>query len=102
MRAHVRWPPTGRRVQSPEMAGQINHPVRIGVDQAGAHLPVLVDQALGGNDVIITRDDDAAVRLVPVATAGAVTRPILGAAKGVVLFMADDFDAPIGDFAEYT
>jgi antitoxin (DNA-binding transcriptional repressor) of toxin-antitoxin stability system len=80
----------------------VNNSVRVAIRDAGGRLPVLVDQALGGDDVVITREDDAAVRLVPVAKPGAVTRPIVGAAKGTVLFMADDFDAPLDDFAEYT
>jgi antitoxin (DNA-binding transcriptional repressor) of toxin-antitoxin stability system len=65
-------------------------------------LPTLVDQALGGEDVVITRDDDAAVRIVPVPTPAAATKPLLGAGKGIVLHMADDFDAPLDDVAEYT
>jgi antitoxin (DNA-binding transcriptional repressor) of toxin-antitoxin stability system len=61
-----------------------------------------VDRALGGDDVVITREDHAAVRLVPVDNGGATSRPIVGAAKGTVLFMADDFDAPLDDFDDYT
>jgi antitoxin (DNA-binding transcriptional repressor) of toxin-antitoxin stability system len=77
-----------------------NHPVR----DAGGRLPTLVDQALGGKDVVITRDDDAAVRLVPVPTPapGVAAKSLVGAGKGIVLSMADDFDAPLDDFGEYT
>jgi antitoxin (DNA-binding transcriptional repressor) of toxin-antitoxin stability system len=79
----------------------LNHSLRITVRDAGGKLPALVDQALGGQDVVIARDDEAAVRLVPVPKAAA-TRPLLGAGKDLVLFIADDFDAPLDDFADYT
>lgn len=61
-----------------------------------------VEEVLGGEEIVITRDDDAAVRLVPVPTPTAGAKPLLGAGKGIVLHMADDFDAPLDDFAEYT
>jgi antitoxin (DNA-binding transcriptional repressor) of toxin-antitoxin stability system len=84
------------------MAAANNHPLRVPVGDAGGRLPALVDQALNGEDVVIARDDQAAVRLVPVPSASPRTRPIVGAAKGTVLFMSDDFDAPLDDFADYT
>ena len=76
--------------------------MRVPVRDAGGRLPALVDQALSGGDVVIARDDQAAVRLVPVPGAAARTRPIVGAGRGTVLFMSDDFDAPLDDFADYT
>ena len=82
------------------MPAPIDQPLRVPVRDATGRLPALVDQALGGGDVVITRDDDAAVRLVPVPKPREGPRSILGAGKGVVLFMADDFDAPVNAFAE--
>ena len=79
----------------------MNHSLRVPVRDAGGRLPALVDQALGGQDIVISREDEAAVRLVPVPKAAA-TRPLLGAGKDVVLYIADDFDAPLDDFADYT
>ena len=76
--------------------------MRVTVRDAGGRLPALVDEALGGGDVVIARDDAAAVRLVPVPPQAARERPIVGGAKGTVLFMSEDFDAPLDDFAEYT
>ena len=84
------------------MAGPVNHSVRVPVRDAGGRLPILVDQALGGEDVVITRDDDAAVRLVPVPKPGTGIRPLVGAGKGLILHIADDFDAPLDDFGDYT
>ena len=76
--------------------------MRVPLRDAGGSLPALVDQALEGEDVVITRDDEAAVRLVPVPKVAPAARSIVGAGKGVVVFMADDFDAPLDDFTEFT
>lgn len=76
--------------------------MRVPVRDASGTLPALVDRALGGEDVVLTRDDEAAVRLVPVSRVAPAARSIVGAGKGVVVFMADDFDAPLDDFTEYT
>lgn len=58
----------------------------------------LIDAALRGEPVFITRDDQNMVQLVPL---NLTLRPRkAGSAKGLVK-MSDDFDAPLGDFAEY-
>ncbi|GAB4461489.1 MAG: DUF2281 domain-containing protein [Anaerolineales bacterium] len=58
----------------------------------------LIDAALRGEPVFIERDDKAVVQLVPLKQ---LFRPRkAGSAKGMVE-MADDFDAPLDDFAEY-
>jgi antitoxin (DNA-binding transcriptional repressor) of toxin-antitoxin stability system len=48
--------------------------------------------------VLITRDDEQAVQLVPVARAK--RRRKAGSAQGLIV-MSDDFDAPLADFEEY-
>ncbi len=59
----------------------------------------LIDAALRGEPVFIERDDKAVIQLLPLKQ---VFRPRkAGSAKGL-LKMADDFDAPLSDFAEYT
>ena len=70
------------------------------VKQASHHLDDLVDAAIAGEEIVLTRDDQAAVKLVPVASAGSV-RPQFGSARGLIK-MADDFDAPLDDFDDYT
>ena len=80
----------------------MSKPVQVAVQEAGGRLPALVEQALRGDDVVITRDDQSAVRLVPVSPPVGGGRSIVGAAKGTVVHMADDFDAPLDDFADYT
>ena len=70
----------------------------IDVDQAKGRLEELVEQAARGEEVIITRGDGAAFKLVPVLENK--PRPRFGSAKGEV-WMSDDFDEPLSDFDEY-
>ncbi|MGD0949231.1 MAG: type II toxin-antitoxin system prevent-host-death family antitoxin [Candidatus Binatia bacterium] len=70
----------------------------IDLNKAKAQLPELVESALGGEEVVLTRDDRPVVKLVPVAASKA--RPLFGSAKGLIT-IADDFDAPLEDFDEY-
>jgi len=58
----------------------------------------LIDAALRGEPVFIERDDKAVIQLLPLKQ---MFRPRkAGSAKGL-LKISDDFDAPLGDFAEY-
>ncbi len=58
----------------------------------------LIDAALRGEPVFITRDDQSMVQLVPMRLTLHPRKA--GSAKGMVK-MSADFDAPLGDFAEY-
>ncbi|ELS03744.1 antitoxin of toxin-antitoxin stability system [Xenococcus sp. PCC 7305] len=69
----------------------------ITVDEAAQKLPDLIDAALRGEEVIITKDDLSLVKLIP---AGAIKSRQPGSAKGQV-WMSDDFDAPLEEFQEY-
>ncbi|MCU1264022.1 MAG: Antitoxin component of toxin-antitoxin stability system, DNA-binding transcriptional repressor [Acidobacteria bacterium] len=71
---------------------------RVSIDQAKSTLPDLIEAAVGGDDVLIAKDDKHIVRLVPVS--GTKPVPQFGSAKGLII-MAEDFDAPIKDFDEY-
>jgi len=68
------------------------HTVTIG--EAQSQLPKLMEEALQGEEVIILGDNAPSVKLVP------ITRPGFGSYKGQII-MAEDFDAPLEDFAEY-
>ena len=58
----------------------------------------LIDAALRGEPVFITRDDQSVVQFVPLKLS---LRPRkVGSTKGMVK-ISDDFDAPLDDFAEY-
>jgi len=70
------------------------------VKKASGHLDALVDAAIAGEEIVLTRDDQAAVKLVPVISPGAA-RPQFGSARGLIK-MSDDFDAPLDDFDDYT
>jgi prevent-host-death family protein len=66
------------------------------VAEAKAHFSTLVRKALQGEEVVIARDNKPLLRLVPVG----VPSRAPGSAKGRVT-MADDFDAPLEDLADY-
>jgi antitoxin (DNA-binding transcriptional repressor) of toxin-antitoxin stability system len=69
----------------------------ISVTEAEPQLDDLIRQAAKGEEVVIRGTGGAVVRLVPVEVPG---RPRFGSARGMFT-MADDFDAPLDDFAPY-
>ena len=72
-------------------------PQHFNVAEAKAHFSTLVRMALQGEEVVIARDNKPLLKLVPV---GVRTRTP-GSAKGRIR-MADDFDAPLADFGDYS
>ena len=66
--------------------------------QAQNELPQIIEAVLHGAEIVITRDETPAVKLVPLPTAK--PRPQFGSAKGLVT-LSDDFDEPLEDFQEY-
>ena len=77
---------------------------QVSADEAKERLAELIEAAVKGETVLITRDDgEQAVRLVPVTQAtGDHTKGKrhFGSAKGLIE-MSEDFDEPLEDFAEY-
>lgn len=71
---------------------------RIDVEQAKIKLTVLIQAALDGEEIIIAQDEKSAVKLVPTVTEK--PRPQFGSARGKI-HLADDFDSPLEDFADY-
>ena len=71
---------------------------QVNIEEAKTHLPDLIDAAVNGEEVIIAKDEQRLVKLVPVARAKPC--PQFGSAKGLIT-MSDDFDEPLEDFAEY-
>jgi antitoxin (DNA-binding transcriptional repressor) of toxin-antitoxin stability system len=67
------------------------------IGEAKARLPALVRETLAGDEVIIARDNKPLVKLVPVTPA----RRKPGTGKGLVSYMAPDFDAPLEEFEDY-
>lgn len=70
----------------------------LALKEAQSRLAELVAEAADGEEVVITRDDGVAFKLVPVTEAQ--PRPKYGSARGLIQ-MADDFDAPLEDFKAY-
>jgi prevent-host-death family protein len=71
----------------------------VDLKQAKNHLPELIEQTIGGNEVIITQEGKPLVKLVAYNKHNSTQRHF-GSAKGLIK-MAVDFDEPIQDFKEY-
>lgn len=68
-------------------------------DEAMHHMSELIDAAMRGERVVIARDEQHAVELVPVAHPMRNRRA--GTARGLIV-VSDDFAASLPDFDEYT
>ena len=79
------------------MAGKKPRTHQYNIADAKARLPQLVRETLSGAEVIIARDNKPLVKLVPLSSG----RRKPGTAKGLVLYMSPDFDAPLEDFEDY-
>ena len=71
---------------------------RVTLDEARECLLDLVDAAVAGEEVLIAKDAERAVQLVPRDTTPGRRR--FGSARGLIE-MAPDFDEPLEDFREY-
>ena len=62
----------------------------------------LVEQALAGEEVFILRDGKAIAKIVALPGGkGEQRKPGFGSGKYALIYMADDFDAPLEDFEDY-
>lgn len=66
--------------------------------EAEVRLAELIDEAAQGEEVVITRGDGTAFKIVPISK----TKPYpkFGSAKGLIK-MSDDFDEPLEAFKDY-
>jgi prevent-host-death family protein len=71
---------------------------QIELEKAKAQIANLLQSALDGEEVVITQNDQPVLKLVPISSNK--SRRQSGSAKGL-LTIADDFDEPLEDFAEY-
>ena len=77
------------------------------LEDAGSRLAQLIDQASQGEEVIIVRDHTPIAKIVPVSAEELEPhqpekrKSGFGNAKDVLIYMADDFDAPLEDFKDY-
>ncbi len=67
---------------------------------AQAHLADLIAQAAPGEEIVITQGDKPVARLIAEDVSSMRPR-VPGSAKGMIAYMADDFDAPLEDFKDY-
>jgi antitoxin (DNA-binding transcriptional repressor) of toxin-antitoxin stability system len=73
---------------------------QITLTEASHCLPNLIDAALNGEEIVITKDDQSAVRLVVMPlpkqelTKREKRQRLFGSAKGLIT-MSDDFDEPL-------
>lgn len=72
---------------------------QVTIHEAKTHLSKLIQQALAGEEIIIAKGRLPLVKLVALPEARPQRR--IGQAQDVILYMADDFDEPLPDFAEY-
>lgn len=68
------------------------------IEEAPQYLRDLVEAVVNGEQVVILRDDQPLVQLVSMTRPR--RKPQFGSAHGHVI-IADDFDAPLTDFADY-
>ena len=72
---------------------------QVTIHEAKTHLSKLIQRALNGEEIIIAKGKQPMVKLVVVPEMCQERR--IGGAQDVILQMADDFDAPLDDFADY-
>jgi len=70
----------------------------VGLKEAAGRLAELIDEVASGEEVVITREDGATFKIVPIALMP--PSPKFGSAKGLVK-MTEDFDEPLEDFQAY-
>jgi antitoxin (DNA-binding transcriptional repressor) of toxin-antitoxin stability system len=75
--------------------------IQTDLENAQSRLPELIEAAARGEEVLIATDNLTGHPVVQLVTVErAVRKPEFGSARGLVT-LADDFDAPLPDFAEY-
>lgn len=70
----------------------------IDINQAKQNFPELIEKIVSNGEVIITKDGQPFVKIVPLKKAKKERK--FGTAKGLIK-MSDDFDQPLDDFKDY-
>jgi prevent-host-death family protein len=71
---------------------------KINLVEASKNLPALIEAAIDGEEIVITKDNQPVVKLTPVLSVK--RRPLFGSAKELIT-ISDDFDEPLEDFKDY-
>jgi len=72
--------------------------VNVNYDDVKTQITDLIEAAMRGDKVVITKNGQQIIQLVPLKKTH--RRRKFGSAKGKIKF-APDFDAPLADFSEY-
>ena len=72
--------------------------LKVTIHEAKTHLSRLIRRALDGEEIIISRGKEPAVRLVPVSKSK--SKRSIGDYAGKIK-IAEDFDGPLDDFEAY-
>ena len=70
------------------------------IHQAKTHLSRLIDRALSGEEVVVMRGREPVVALKPLHAPKNKRR--MGGLPDLIRHMAEDFDAPVSDFRDYS
>ena len=73
----------------------------ITVEEAQAKLKELIHQLAPGDEIVITENHLPVAKLVGEQPQKPGQRPPPGLGKGMITFIAPDFDAPLEDMKEY-
>ena len=71
---------------------------QVTIDEAKAHLLDLIEAALNGVEIVIAKDEQPIVKIVPIIQSK--LQPKFGSAQGLIT-ISEDFDEPLDDFKEY-
>jgi len=72
---------------------------KFNIADAKAHFSKLVQKAMLGEEVIIAKDNKPVLKLVPLDKPKQPRKP--GSGKGLILYVAPDFDATPESFKDY-
>jgi antitoxin (DNA-binding transcriptional repressor) of toxin-antitoxin stability system len=76
--------------------------VTMTVDEAQAKLKDLIRQLAPGEEVVLTENEQPVAKLISQQPKPAkLPRPGPGLCKGIITYMAPDFDAPLEDMKDY-
>ncbi len=71
----------------------------ISIHEAKTHFSRLIQRALAGEEIIVSRGKEPVVKIVPIPEARKNRKP--GGAKGIVKGISRDFDKPLEEFEDY-
>ncbi len=71
----------------------------VSIHEAKTHFSRLIQRALAGEEIIVSKGKEPVVKIVPIPEAKKERSP--GGAKGMIKRISPDFDEPLEEFEEY-